>query len=82
MAKAQLGDEIILSCDGVLTAIDLLSLSIVKSLNLQVASSLGDFIGGVKLKQGVAIKDLTFFAVIEDAKNTLSNKVQLELFGE
>ena len=82
MAKAQQGDEIVLSCDGVLTAMDLLSLSIVKSLNLQVASSLGDFIGGVKLKQCGAIKDLTFFAVIEDAKNTLSNKVQIELFGE
>lgn len=82
ISKAQANDKIMLSCDGVLMPADLFSLAIVRDLNLQTVKTSGDFVGGVKLIRGDIVIDLTFLALIDDMKNSLSNKLQLELFGE
>lgn len=79
--NAEEGDEIVLSCDGVLCEKDLSSLEIVKSKNLTVSKKEGDFKGGIYLVGKVCDKDLTFIKVIEQKKEDWSKKLADKLFG-
>ncbi|MBQ9513928.1 MAG: V-type ATP synthase subunit E [Clostridia bacterium] len=81
-ANAEDGDEIVLSCDGVLTEKDLSALEIVKSKNLTVSKKTGDFKGGIYLIGKVCDKDLTFSKVVEEKEEDWSKKIADRLFGE
>lgn len=79
---ADQADEVVLSCDKVLSAEDIEKLKITKSKKLTVSKTAGDFKGGIKLIGKVSDKDLTFKSLIETAKADMTVKVAQVLFGE
>lgn len=70
-ANADEGDEVILSCDGVLTENDIIENDISKAKSLSVKKELGNFKGGVILVGKTCDKNLTFHEIvsIEKEKN-------------
>lgn len=76
------GDEIVLSGDGVLSADDLKKLNVFSAKKLNVSKETGDFKGGVYLVGKVCDKDLTFKAIIENAKDEYVAEISERLFGK
>lgn len=80
--NADMCDEVILSCDGVLTTKDIESLEVFKEKKLKVSDKKGDFKGGVMLVGNNCDKDLTFKAIVSNAKEELISAVAKILFQE
>ncbi len=78
--NAENGDEIVLSCDGVLSQEELSGEEIVKNLSLKFAKEKGEFKGGVKLIGKISDKDLTFKSLIENVKEEKTSEVAKLLF--
>lgn len=80
--NAETGDEIVLSCDKVLTADDVKNLKVYAEKKLSVSKSFGDFKGGVYLIGKTCDKSLTFKSLIDEDRETLITKVANLLFGK
>ena len=78
--NAERDDEIIFSCDGVLSKNDLVNEEIVKNLSLKFNDKCGGFKGGVKLIGKVSDKDLTFESLISNLKEEKTSEVAKLLF--
>jgi len=79
--SADEGDEIVLSCDKVLSATDVEKMKVFSDKKLKVGG-VGDFIGGVMLIGKICDKNLCFKAVVDGIRDDLSAKVAESLFGE
>lgn len=78
--NAEKDDEIVLSCDGVMSQKDLSDEDIVKKLSLKFSDKYGDFKGGVKLIGKVSDKDLTFESIIANVREEKTSEVANLLF--
>ncbi len=73
-------DEIVLSCDGVLSDVDVKTLKVMSVKKLTVAKETGDFIGGIMLVGKVCDKDLSFKRLVDNKKDDISAKIAEALF--
>ncbi len=73
-------DEIVLSCDGVLSDVDVKSLNVFSVKKLTVSKETGDFIGGIMLVGRICDKDLSFKRLVDNKKDDLSAKIVEMLF--
>ena len=71
-----------MSRDKVITAKDVEKLQVFADKKLSVSKTFGDFDGGIKLVGKDSDKDLTFKAIIENARQDMTVKVATKLFGE
>ena len=78
---AENGEQILLSCDKVISKADLEKEQVVIDKNLSVLNERGDFIGGIQLIGKVSDRDLSFNAILEEKKETLTAKIVAELFN-
>ena len=78
---ADIGDEIVLSKDGVLNEKDLEGSAVFKSKKLSIAKIQGKFIGGVMLIGKTSDKDLTFHEIISAEKEKTAHELAKKLFG-
>ena len=78
---AENGEQILLSCDKVISKADLEKEQVVIDKNLSVLNERGDFIGGIQLIGKVSDRDLSFKAILEEKKETLTAKIVAELFN-
>lgn len=76
------GDEVLLSSDGVILDNDIKGLKVYSDRKLKTATITHNGKGGVYLVGKNADKDLTFLAVLDNAKGELISKVAISLFGE
>ena len=79
---ADIGDEIVLSSDGVINKEDVKKLGVFSAKKLSVSEKAGDFKGGVYLIGKTCDKDLTFKALIENGKDEFISEISEELFGK
>lgn len=77
---AEVGDEVVLSNDKVLTIDDISNLSVFKKKKLEIADKPENFLGGVKLVGKVCDKDLSFDAIIQAKREELGAFVASQLF--
>ena len=75
------GDEVVLSCDGVLTEKDLTESAIFKARNLKIAKIRGNFVGGVMLIGKTCDKNLTFHEIVLSEKAEKASYLAKQLFG-
>ena len=80
--NAEIGDEVVLSSDGVLTADNIKSLKIYAEKKLSVSKAAGDFKGGVYLIGKTCDKSLTFYSLINEDREALITKAAEMLFGK
>ena len=80
--NAEIGDEVILSSDGVLTEKDIADSEIAKEKKIKVKKVLGDFIGGVYLVGKTSDKDLTFHEAVEREKERSLSIVADKVFSD
>ncbi len=80
--NAENGDEVILSCDKVLDANDIKKLKVYSEKSLKISNEVLSERGGVMLIGVSSDKNLTFKAVLDDAKSALISKIALKMFGE
>ena len=78
---AENGEQILLSCDKVISKADLEKEQVVIDKNLSVLNERGDFIGGIQLIGKVSDRDLSFNAILEEKKEMLTAKIVAELFN-
>jgi vacuolar-type H+-ATPase subunit E/Vma4 len=78
---AEEGDVIVLSENNVICAEDLENLDVVKRLKLSISSEKGSFNGGIYLKGKISDKDLSFAAIISEAKEEYVKEIAENLFG-
>ena len=79
---ADVGDQVMLSSDGVLTADDVKKFKVFSDKKLTVSNEKGDFKGGVYLVGKVCDKDLSFKSIIENGKDEYSSDISVQLFGK
>ena len=75
------GDEVLLSCDGVLNVKDITESAVAKAKKLGVSKKHGKFSGGVMLIGKTCDKDLTFHEIIAAEKDKNASSVAQKLFG-
>lgn len=75
------GDEVVLSCDGVLKDKDLTESAVFKAKKLSVAKIQGKFKGGVMLLGKTSDKDLTFHEIVSAEKEKTAHVLAKKLFG-
>ena len=75
------GDEVMLSCDGVLSEKDVAGSEVFKRKKLSVSKKQGKFYGGVMLIGKVCDKDLTFHEIILAEKEKSAPSIAKKLFG-
>ena len=80
--NAEEGDQVLLAPDGVITDKDVKGLKVYTDRKLKTAVNMHNGRGGVYLVGDNADKDLTFSAVLDNAKGNLISKVAISLFGE
>ncbi len=78
---ADVGDEVVLSCDGVLTEKDITESAVAKSKKLSVSKTQGKFRGGVMLVGKTCDKNLTFHEIIAVEKEKNAPSIAKKLFG-
>ena len=75
------GDEVLLSCDGVISEKDIAESQVAKSKKLSVSKKQGKFYGGVKLIGKVCDKDITFHEIVLAEKEKSAPLIAKKLFG-
>ncbi len=75
------GDEVLLSCDGVVSEKDITESEVAKSKKLTVSKKQGKFKGGVMLVGKICDKNLTFHEIILAEKENNSSLLAKKLFG-
>ena len=75
------GDEVVLSCDGVLSEKDISDSAIFKEKNLKVSKKQGKFYGGVMLIGKNCDKNLTFREIVSVEKDSTASILAKEIFG-
>lgn len=78
---ADIGDEVVLSCDGVLTEKDINESTVAKNKKLSVSKTQGKFRGGVMLLGKTCDKNLTFHEIIAAEKEKNAPVLAKKLFG-
>lgn len=74
-------DEVVLSCDGVLSEKDIADSQVAKDKKLSVAKKQGKFCGGVMLVGKICDKNLTFHEIVLAEKEKTAPKLAKKLFG-
>lgn len=75
------GDEVVLSCDGVISEKDIADSQVAKSKKLSVAKKQGKFYGGVMLVGKICDKNLTFHEIVLAEKEKSAPLIAKKLFG-
>lgn len=75
------GDEVLLSCDGVVSEKDITESEVAKRKKLTVSKKQGKFKGGVILVGKICDKNLTFHEIILAEKEKSSSLLAKKLFG-
>ncbi|MBP5466259.1 MAG: V-type ATP synthase subunit E [Clostridia bacterium] len=75
------GDEVVLSCDGVISEKDILDSAVCKEKRLTVCKKQGKFYGGVMLVGKTCDKNLTFHEIISVEKERTAPIIAKEIFG-
>ena len=78
---ADVGDEVVLSCDGVLSEKDIMDSEVAKSKKLSVAKKQGKFCGGVMLVGKICDKNLTFHEIVLAEKEKTAPLIAKKIFG-
>ena len=78
---ADVGDEVVLSMDGVISEKDISESEVFRRKKLSVSKTIGKFIGGVMLVGKVSDKNLTFHDMIIAEKEKNAPKIAKKLFG-
>lgn len=75
------GDEVMLSCDGVVSEKDIAESEVAKSKKLSVSKKQGKFYGGVMLVGKICDKNLTFHEIVLAEKEKSAPLIAKKLFG-
>lgn len=75
------GDQVMLSCDGVLSEKDITESAVFKEKKLTVCKKQGKFYGGVMLIGKFCDKDLSFHEIISAEKAKIAPVLAKEIFG-
>ena len=78
---ADVGDEVVLSCDGVIGEKDIADSEVAKSKKLSVSKKQGKFYGGVMLVGKICDKNLTFHEIVLAEKEKTAPLIAKKLFG-
>ena len=78
---ADVGDEVVLSCDGVISEKDIADSEVAKSKKLSVAKKQGKFCGGVMLVGKICDKNLTFHEIVLAEKEKTAPLIAKQIFG-
>ena len=78
---ADVGDEVVLSCDGVISEKDIAESAVAKSKKLSVSKKQGKFCGGVMLVGKICDKNLTFHEIVLAEKEKTAPLIAKKLFG-
>lgn len=78
---ADVGDEVVLSCDGVISEKDISESAVAKSKKLSVSKKQGKFCGGVMLVGKICDKNLTFHEIVLAEKEKTAPLIAKKLFG-
>ena len=75
------GDEVVLSCDGVISEKDVSESAVFKEKKLTVCKKQGKFYGGVMLIGKTCDKNLTFHDIVSAEKDKAAPTIAKEIFG-
>lgn len=75
------GDQVVLSCDGVISEKDISDSAVFKNKKLAVSKTRGEFCGGVMLIGKTCDKNLTFHEIIVAEKEKTASLLAKEIFG-
>ena len=75
------GDEVVLSCDGVISEKDIAASEVFKNKKLSVSKKQGKFYGGVMLVGRICDKNLTFHEIVLAEKEKSAPIIAKKLFG-
>ena len=78
---ADVGDEVVLSKDGVLSEKDISESDVFRRKKLSMSKTIGNFVGGVMLVGKVSDKNLTFNEIIRAEKEKNAPIIAKKLFG-
>ncbi len=75
------GDQVVLSCDGVISEKDISDSAVFKEKKLTVCKKQGKFCGGVMLIGKTCDKNLTFREIVSAEKDKAAPTIAKEIFG-